>query len=171
MQDYSIEKSMRKSITMTFKNKKLFIKAPFFATKSMIEKFITKNQDWVKEQQRKQKESVLDISKAWEYKKQARLYIVPRVEYYAEKFGFNYNKIRITSAVTRWGSCSSKKNLNFSYRLILTPKEMVDYVIVHELCHLRQMNHSKKFWKEVGTIMPDYKRREQRLKKNSYKFH
>ena len=74
--------------------------------------------------------------------------------------------MKITSAKTRWGSCTSKRNLNFTYRLILAPQKVIDYVIVHELCHLRQMNHSKKFWDEVATIMPDYKVQEHWLKEH-----
>ena len=171
MIEYSIQKSMRKTISMSFKNKKLVVKAPFFVTKKMIHNFVIKNTSWIEQQQQKLKESLLDTSKIAEYKKEARSYIVPKVEEYAKKFGFQYNKIRITSATTRWGSCSSKRNLNFSYRLILTPKEMVDYVIVHELCHLRQMNHSRLFWNEVEQILPDYKVAEKWLKQNSYKFH
>ena len=137
----------------------------------MIDSFVDKNKDWIEKQKEKQEESILDTGKIDEYKKQAREYIVPKVDEYALKFWFTYNKIRITSATTRWGSCSSKKNLNFSYRLILAPKTAVDYVIVHELCHLRQMNHSKKFWAEVEAIMPEYKEHENWLKKNGYKLH
>lgn len=157
MIEYKLEKSMRKTIAMTFRNKQLVVKAPFFVTKKSVDSFVKKNIHWINDQQEKLKESVLDESKIPQYKKDARAYIIPKVEWYAKKFGFSYNKIRITSATTRWGSCSSRKNLNFSYRLILTPAEMIDYVIVHELCHLRQMNHSHKFWAEVEAIMPDYK--------------
>ena len=162
---------MRKTIMMRFKNKELIVKAPIFMTKWMIDNFVKKNSAWIEKQQAKQEESILDASKIDEYKAQARAYIVPKVEEYAQKFGFKYNKVRITSATTRWGSCSSKKNLNFSYRLILAPKASVDYVIVHELCHLRQMNHSKKFWAEVENIMPDYKLHEKWLKQHGYKLH
>lgn len=169
--EYRVEKSMRKTISMRFKNKELIVKAPFFMTKWTINNFVNKNKDWIERQLARQEESVLDATKIDEYKKEARAYIVPKVQEYAAKFGFTYNNIRITSATTRWGSCSSKKNLNFSYRLILTPKEAVDYVIVHELCHLRQMNHSKKFWDEVAAIMPEYKKHEQFLKQQGYKYH
>ena len=112
----------------------------------MIENFIKKNEIWIQKQLARQEESVIDIKKIPEYKKRAREYIIPRTYELAEKFGFQFEKIKITSAVTRWGSCTSKKNINFSYRLILTRKEAIDYVIIHELCHLRQMNHSKIFW-------------------------
>ena len=87
-------------------------------------------------------------------------YIPKRVKYYAEKENFVYNKITIKNLVSRWGSCSTKGNLNFNCLLMLTPDYVIDYVVVHELCHLREMNHSEKFWAEVEKIMPDYQRAE-----------
>jgi predicted metal-dependent hydrolase len=102
-------------------------------------------------------------------KKEAKEYIKTRVAKIAEKNEFKYNNIRITSAKTRWGSCSSRKNLNFSFFLIGAPKQTIDYVIVHELAHLREMNHSKNFWQIVENIMPDYKEHKKWLKENGNK--
>ena len=79
---------------------------------------------------------------------------------------FVYNKITIKNLVSRWGSCSTKGNLNFNCLLMLTPDYVIDYIVVHELCHLREMNHSEKFWAEVEKIMPDYQRAELWLKQN-----
>lgn len=104
------------------------------------------------------------------YKQEAKKYIIPRCQELAEKYDFMYKWIRITSATTRWGSCSSKKTLNFSYRLIMAPSECIDYVIIHELCHLWQMNHSAKFWSEVASIMPSYKIHEKHLKTHGWKY-
>ena len=104
------------------------------------------------------------------YKSQAKQYIPDRCKELADQHGFQYNKLRITSAMTRWGSCSSKKNLNFSYRLIMAPKEAIDYVIIHELCHLRQMNHGPKFWREVSDIMPEYKKYEKHLRDEGWRY-
>ena len=84
---------------------------------------------------------------------QAVEYIPKRVKYYAEKENFVYNKITIKNLVSRWGSCSTKGNLNFNCLLMLTPDYVIDYIVVHELCHLREMNHSEKFWAEVEKIM------------------
>lgn len=98
-------------------------------------------------------------------KEAARKIIVPRVEMWAQKYNFEYNKIFIKNQKTRWGSCSSKKNLNFNYRLAFMSVEMMDYVIVHELCHLKEMNHSKNFWNLVESILPDYKRVHNEMKK------
>ena len=100
------------------------------------------------------------------YKQQARLFLSERVPALAGKHGFRYQKIRISSARTRWGSCSSLGTLSFTYRLIMAPAEVVDYVIVHELVHTQIHNHSKTFWNKVAERMPDYKSRLAWLKKN-----
>ncbi|MCH2189035.1 M48 family metallopeptidase, partial [Candidatus Gracilibacteria bacterium] len=101
------------------------------------------------------------------YKKEAKEILTRKAAHYAQKHHLAYNSIRITSAKTRWGSCSSKKNLNFSYRLMMTPEFVQDYVVVHELAHLLHMNHSKKFWSQVESMYPDYKQAEKWLKENS----
>jgi len=80
-----------------------------------------------------------------------------RVEYFANIMGVTYGNITIRNQKTRWGSCSSKGNLNFNCLLMLAPSEILDYVVVHELCHRKQMNHSKAFWLEVEKVLPDYK--------------
>ena len=98
------------------------------------------------------------------YKKEAEEKITKRVEFFAKKYGFKYNQIKIKDNKTNWGSCSVKKNLNFNYRLIFLKEEEMDYVIVHELCHLREMNHSKKFWAEVEKIIPEYKKIRKNIK-------
>lgn len=94
----------------------------------------------------------------------AKDYIPKRTEELAARYGFNYKKIFIRSQKTRWGSCSSQKNLNFNWRLILTPRNCCDYVIIHELCHLKEMNHSQKFWNLVEQCMPSYRNAERWLK-------
>ena len=104
------------------------------------------------------------------YRFQAREYLAERLVYYARVYRFVYKSLRINSARTRWGSCNSqRKSLNFSWRLIMAPPEIVDYVVVHELCHLRHANHSAAFWAEVEGIMPDYKQRRKWLKDNGVK--
>jgi predicted metal-dependent hydrolase len=100
------------------------------------------------------------------YKEQATLLLFERVLNFAGKHGFQYQKIRISSARTRWGSCSSRGTLSFTYRLVMTPPEVVDYVVLHELVHTQIRNHSKTFWTRLGKLMPDYKRRLTWLKKN-----
>jgi len=98
-------------------------------------------------------------------KLEAKDVISKRVDELASMYGFEFEKIRIKKLKTRWGSCSSKKNLNFNYKILFLPEDIRDYIIVHELCHLRQMNHSKKFWQEVENIIPDYKIKIETLKK------
>lgn len=100
------------------------------------------------------------------YKNKALLYIKERVDFFAIKYNLVYNNIRISSAKWKWWSCSSKKNLTFVYNLILANKKIIDYVIVHELAHLKQMNHSKLFWLEVENMMIDYKEHRLWLKQN-----
>ncbi|NMC12775.1 MAG: M48 family metallopeptidase [Chloroflexi bacterium] len=100
------------------------------------------------------------------YKKQARRVISERVKIFAAKNGFAYRQVKITSAQTRWGSCSSKGSLCFSWRLIMAPLPVIDYVVIHELVHLKEKNHGKSFWEKVNTLMPDYKQKIAWLKKN-----
>ena len=104
------------------------------------------------------------------YQKHAREVITARVVEYASLYGFKYSKIGITGARTRWGSCSLKGSLNFSWRLVMAPMDIIDYVVIHELVHLRQHNHSRAFWKELAEIMPDYAARRGWLTKNGPRF-
>uniref|UniRef100_UPI004056E508 M48 family metallopeptidase n=1 Tax=Acetatifactor sp. TaxID=1872090 RepID=UPI004056E508 len=91
------------------------------------------------------------------YRNSARNLFTARVAYYHKLTGGNYTSITIRDQKSRWGSCSSKGTLSFNYRLIFAPPKVLDYVVVHELCHLTHMNHSKDFWNMVGQIMPEYK--------------
>ena len=97
---------------------------------------------------------------------QASVVIPKRVEYFAEKIPVTYGRITIRNQKTRWGSCSGKGNLNFNCLLMLAPPEVLDYVVVHELCHRKEMNHSERFWREVENILPDYRERKKWLKEN-----
>lgn len=108
-----------------------------------------------------------DHLECW-YKARALEHITQRAEYYAKISGLKYKTIRVNDAATRWGSCGYKDTLNFTWRLIMAPARVVDYVIIHELMHLKQKNHSRKFWAEVAKMMPDYKQDEQWLKRNGH---
>lgn len=90
------------------------------------------------------------------YREQAQIYFADRVQFFSERFGFERRGIRLSNAKTRWGSCSSKRDLNFSWRLVMAPREVIDYVVVHELTHCEFFNHSPKFWNRVSKICPDY---------------
>ncbi len=109
-----------------------------------------------------------DLFRAW-YRRQARRIIRQRLKFFAETHGFQYEKLRITSARTRWGSCSPGGALSFSWRLIAAPLEVVDYVVVHELVHTLHHNHSKRFWRKVESILPDYRERKKWLNQNGHK--
>jgi predicted metal-dependent hydrolase len=100
---------------------------------------------------------------AW-YKAEALRIITARTACYAALTGLHPDGIRISNAQKRWGSCSSRKKLNFSWRLAMAPREIIDYLVVHELSHIAQPNHTRLFWNEVGKFLPDYKVREQWLK-------
>ena len=100
------------------------------------------------------------------YKTAARKLFIERVKFYAQKFGLKYERIRLSAARTRWGSCSSRGTLSFTWRLVMAPLEVVDYVVIHELAHLRVKNHSTVFWAEVAKMLPDFKHPRAWLKKN-----
>lgn len=163
-----ITKSFRKSLSIRFDRAWILqVKAPFFVTQKQIDIFLQKNKSWIDKHKKISEQKILSESEVKALKQKAKNYIPQRVEYFAEKYGFHYEKIRITSATTRWGSCSSRKTLSFSYCLVQYREECIDYVIIHELCHLREMNHSPRFWKEVEAIMPEYKKWEKILKWNT----
>ncbi|MBU1289943.1 M48 family metallopeptidase [Patescibacteria group bacterium] len=96
-------------------------------------------------------------------KERALDFVYARVALYNEIYNFNFNRISVKNQKTRWGSCSEKGNLNFNYRIVLLPIEMADYIIVHELCHLGELNHSPKFWNLVARAMPNYLEIRKRL--------
>lgn len=87
-----------------------------------------------------------------------------KVEAYSAVYGFRASRISIRNPKTRWGSCSEKGNLNFSYKLLFLPDVLADYIVVHELCHLAELNHSAKFWQLVAKTLPDYKERRKALR-------
>ena len=92
-----------------------------------------------------------------EHKELAREFVLARLAYFNEFYGFAYNRVAIRNQKRCWGSCTSLKNLNFSYKLLFLPPHLADYIIVHELCHLVELNHGRDFWALVEKQMPDYK--------------
>ena len=102
------------------------------------------------------------------YKKKAEEVIHDRLQFFNEHYGLKYNRVTFRNQKTRWGSCSSAKNLNFNWRLIMAPIEIIDYVVVHELCHIKYMNHSAAFWKLVSELIPNHKEMRRWLKDNHY---
>jgi len=103
------------------------------------------------------------------YRKLARAYLRRRLEQLARLNGFNFKKFRLSSARTRWGSCSAKGTISLTWRLILAPPEIIDYVIIHELAHTREKNHSRAFWNLVAKHLPDFRQRRRWLKQNGFR--
>lgn len=91
------------------------------------------------------------------HKDKALNLVIEKVEGFSKKYGFDPNKLSVKKLKTKWGSCSIKKNLNFNYKVLFLSEELQNYIIVHELCHLKQMDHSKKFWRYVNDVIPEYK--------------
>ncbi len=96
-------------------------------------------------------------------KKQALHLVREKVMFWNEKYGFSYIEIKIKDHKTKWGSCSGKRNLNFNYKIVFLPEALQDYIIVHELCHLQEMNHSDAFWQLIEKTLPDYKKRKKQF--------
>ncbi len=109
-----------------------------------------------------------ELFRTW-YRARAREILEERVEHFARQMGLAVRGVRITGARERWGSCSPSGTLNFAWRLVTAPPGIIDYVIVHELAHLVEMNHSRRFWEQVGRILPDYAERRAWLRKNEYR--
>lgn len=143
------------------------VRAPRSASEKDIEEILKKKEAWISKHIEKIKETKerfeaestekLTREKVIALAEEALKVIPERVEYFAKVIGVTYGKITIRNQKTRWGSCSSKGNLNFNCLLMLASSEVLDYVVVHELCHRKQMNHSKAFWLEVEKVLPNYK--------------
>ena len=112
---------------------------------------------------------IIECLESW-YKKNARHIISMRVEQYAKAMGVTYGRISIRSQKSRWGSCSSSGNLNFNWHLVMMPSKVLDYVVIHELAHRIEMNHSKQFWENVSIVCPEYKLRKLWLKEHGLSY-
>ena len=170
--DYQIKYSQRKSVGIKIKDGAVIVSAPYGTKKSVIDGIVKKHSEWIakvisREAELKSKYTELSESEIKALRKSARTYFSEKCREYALVMGLEYNRISITGAKTRFGSCSSQKNICFSYRLMLYPEEAREYVIVHELAHLVEMNHSHRFYAIIERYMPDYKARRKLLKTSS----
>ena len=167
MQPYTLIRSNRKTIAIELRPGEIIVRAPIYATKEQIDAHVRSREQWIrKHQQTLPTVEPLSMEEVRDLAEQALKTIPPRVAHYARLLGVTYGRITIRNQRTRWGSCSSKGNLNFNCMLMLTPPEVVDSVIVHELCHLKEMNHSDRFYREVLKVYPDYWRWDKWLKEN-----
>lgn len=161
-----LRRSNRKTLSLEIRpDRSLIVRAPLRMSEAYIERFIYSKKSWIENTYKKldavgkcsymdgniDEESIVKLTKLAKY-------VIPaKVSLYAQIVGVDYGRITIRHQKTRWGSCSSKGNLNFNCLLMLTPEYVQDYVVVHELCHRLHMNHSKEFWREVERVLPNYK--------------
>jgi len=148
------------------------VTAPRWYPLYIINRFVGEKSGWIVDKlknidfadiSRKKKEEAARYRAA---KASALLSVRRRVAFFNRHYNFLCNKITVKNQKTCWGSASSGKNLNFNYKIIDLPEELQDYIIVHELCHLKELNHSQKFWELVGETTPDYKELRKKLKNN-----
>ena len=165
---YTVRISKRaKRVRLTIYSTGLTVTIPKLSALPRAEKFIQEKGAWVISKLKSKANSPTPLSTAGSYKthKNIALQIVKeRLEHFNAIYNFEYKKITIRNQKTRWGSCSRKGNLNFSYKIALIPPKLADYIIVHELCHIKEFNHSKNFWELVAQTVPNYMECRKRLK-------
>lgn len=162
----NIIRSDRKTLSIQLKTGEIIARAPLRMKDKEIYSFIESKKSWIEKNLAKidERHKALDEVQPFTQEeikalaKKAKVIIPERVKYYAPKIGVTYNRIAIRCQRTRWGSCSSKGNLNFNCLLALFPLEVIDSVVVHELCHRKHMNHSPQFYAEIEKVFPEYKK-------------
>ncbi|MBR7072775.1 MAG: M48 family metallopeptidase [Eubacterium sp.] len=168
-------RSSRKTLALEIKpDGRVIVRAPLHMSQRKIDAFVEDKAGWIEKHLSRLKTAQATqngINKLTDDELQllaekALQYIPQRVEYYSKLIGVNYGRITIRNQKTKWGSCSSKGNLNFNCLLMLTPPEVIDSVVVHELCHRKEMNHSNRFYAEVLKVYPEYKKWNRWLKEN-----
>ncbi|HOD87044.1 MAG TPA: M48 family metallopeptidase [bacterium] len=144
---------------------------PFWVSEKAARYFLNTKADWLKAQWQKGRASDDNYFRRGgreDYlrnKEKARALVVPRLDYFNQFYNFKFRRLSIRDQRSRWGSCSRNGGLNFNYRLVFLPPNLADYLIVHELCHLGEFNHSPAFWKLVARTIPDYENRRRLLRK------
>ena len=170
--ELEIIRSDRRSFAIQIKQNKLIVRAPRRASDEEINALLRKNRKWIEKHAAKaqERQKTLESCRKLTEDELLKLYdkakeVIPeRAAYYAQIAQVSYNRITIRSQRTKWGSCSAKGNLNFNCLLLLAPPEVADSVVVHELCHLKVMDHSPRFYAEVTRVFPDYRRHNRFLK-------
>ena len=174
---YEIIRSNRKTVAIQISgNGEVIVRAPLRMPRTEIMKFVDSKADWIARHQeavRNHLQITGDVFSEEELRQlaaDAKEDIPRRVAKFAPLVGVTYGRITIRAQKTRWGSCSGKGNLNFNCLVMLCPEDVRDYVVVHELCHLKEMNHSARFWAEVKKILPDYAAKKKWLEVNGREF-
>lgn len=176
--EYELKKSRRaKNIRLTVRSdSSVLVTVPWWVPKYLGKKFFDSKKKWIIEQINKYQN--INTPRAGKYQKKltrkdylenkekARMFILERLEHFNQFYNFRYSRVAIRDVRTRWGSCSRSGNLNFCYKLLFLSPELADYIVVHELCHLGELNHSTAFWSLVKKTMPDYKKLRKALKGN-----
>ena len=168
--DFEIKYSAkRRTVSLQVKDGRLIVHAPRGVSKERLAEIVASHSEWINKQLDKyivKSEKYPDPTpeKERELRALARKILPSKMAYYSNMMGLKYGRITITGAKTRFGSCSAKGNISFSYRLMMYPEAAVDYVVVHELAHLLEMNHSSRFYAIVERVLPDYKARKKLLK-------
>ncbi len=171
MLDYDVIYSKRRTISLSIgKDGRPLLRAPKGTKKARLEEILIKHADWIQKHReialkRARADASLTEEQVAALKKAAKERLIPLTAHYARILGVSYGKITITSAKTRFGSCSSRGNIAYSYRLMRFPAEAQEYVVVHELCHRLYMDHSAAFYKRIEGVLPDYKARRALLKR------
>ncbi|MDD5527672.1 MAG: M48 family metallopeptidase [Patescibacteria group bacterium] len=148
---------------------------PWWVSREAGLRFLRSKQGWLINQIKIKKEKIKNtpVRTRTDYllnKKAAERLVWGRLEHFNSFYNFSYNRVCVRDQKGRWGSCSAKKNLNFAYRIVFLPQELADYLIVHELCHLGEMNHSARFWALVAKAIPGYKIFRRELRRNGNNF-
>ncbi len=162
MDNFILKRSERKTISITIdKELNVVVKAPHRASNKFIKAFVTKNKNWIEKAKAATQnyvENTKELTEAdiAELKEKAKAYLPTRVEHFKKIMDVNPASVKITAAKTRWGSCSAKNGMCFSYRTMLLPEDVIDYIVVHELSHIVEKNHSDKFYKVVEKYLPNY---------------
>ena len=173
--EYIVIRSRRKTLSMQVKGDgQVEIRAPLRTSDAEIRRFLETHRRWLEKhlqkaqalQQAKAGVRKLTAAETAELKKKAKRILPERVAYWAPLIGVRPGRIAVRCQKTRWGSCSTKGNLNFNCLLMLAPEGVIDSIVVHELCHLKHMNHSKRFYAEIEKVLPDYRQHQQWLKDN-----
>jgi predicted metal-dependent hydrolase len=167
--EFHIKYSTRKTVSIQVKDGKVIVHSPLGIAKERLASIVDSHRLWIEKSLKKQSIKAEKYPEPTNEEERylrglARKLLPPKMEYYSKIMGLKYGRITITGAKSRFGSCSSKGNIAFSYRLMRYPEEAIDYVVVHELAHLVEMNHSPRFYAIVEKVLPDYKERKKLLK-------